>query len=154
VLLALAALWLAVRTGWLPADSPALFVAALTLNALPGLAAHARSSLGEAWRSDCAAAARLLGVARLRLAVGYVLPLAAAPLVTLAGISFGRALSGSLVMEVALGWPGLGALLMDAIQSRDTPVVAAVVGVSGAMLVTANVAADTLRTLWNRRLPS
>ncbi|MDX1979610.1 MAG: ABC transporter permease [Bryobacteraceae bacterium] len=152
VILALGALWLAVQTGWLPTNSVVLFTGVLTLNALPALVAHARSSLGAALRSECVEAASVLGVRAPRLFLSYVLPLAAAPLIALAGLSFGRAFSASLIVEATLGWPGLGGLLMDAIHSRDTPVVAAVVGLSGAMLVAANLAAESARTVLDARV--
>jgi peptide/nickel transport system permease protein len=61
-------------------------------------------------------------------------------------------LSASLFVESVLEVPGLGSLLLEAIHARDTPVIAAVTGVAGALLVAANVGADMLRRLLDPRL--
>jgi peptide/nickel transport system permease protein len=77
-----------------------------------------------------------------RLWTSYVLPLAAAPLVALAGLSFGTLLSASLLVEAALSYPGIGSLMLDAIQARDTAVAAAVTAIAGFALLSANLLAD------------
>jgi peptide/nickel transport system permease protein len=66
------------------------------------------------------------------------------PLVSLFGFSLGTLLSASLLVEVVMGWPGLGPLFLDAIVARDFALVLAVVMFSAAFLVSANLLADLL----------
>ena len=72
------------------------------------------------------------------------MPVAANPLVGLLGLSLGSLLSSSLLVEVVMGWPGLGPLLVDAILSRDIAVVLGAVLLSAAFLIAGNLVADLL----------
>jgi peptide/nickel transport system permease protein len=80
----------------------------------------------------------------LRLLLRHVLPVAANPLITLAGFSVGTLLSSALIVEAVSGWPGLGHLLLQSILQRDLNLVVAVVLVSAALLLIANLSADLL----------
>jgi peptide/nickel transport system permease protein len=66
------------------------------------------------------------------------------PLVSLFGVSLGTLLSASLLIEVVMGWPGLGPLFLDAILARDFALVLAVVMLSTTFLIAGNLAADLL----------
>jgi peptide/nickel transport system permease protein len=66
------------------------------------------------------------------------------PLVSLFGFSLGTLLSASLLVEVVMGWPGLGPLFLEAIVARDFALVLAVVMFSATFLVAANLVADLL----------
>ena len=107
-------------------------VAVLVLAGLPVLVAHVRTAVSEALEAGAVHAARGHGIGGWRLLWGHVLPLAANPLVSLFGFSFGALLSGSLLVEAVLGWPGIGPLLLEAVTARDLHVVVA--GVSGSCL--------------------
>ena len=87
-------------------------------------------------------AARGHGLARATVTLRYVLPLAAHPLVSLAGLSIATLLSASLLIEVVMGWPGLGPLLVDALLARDVHVVLSASMLASALLVIGNLAAD------------
>jgi peptide/nickel transport system permease protein len=145
ILLALVGLWLFGPATLLP-------YAVLTLGALPVLTAHVRSSVRAALNDPSVPSAAQHGIAGARLWWSYILPLAAAPLLSLAGLSFGGLLSASLLIEATLSVPGLGSLLLDAIHARDTAVVAAVVALSGVTVVVANFAADLARHALDPRL--
>jgi peptide/nickel transport system permease protein len=60
------------------------------------------------------------------------------------GVSLGTLLSGSLLIEVIMSWPGLGPLLLEAILERDLYVVVATVLFSTVFLVAGNLLADVL----------
>lgn len=154
LLLGLPELVLALLGLWLWGGRAELPCAVLTLGALPVLAIHVRAGMRAALAEPSVEAARLHGIQGIRLWWSYILPLAAAPLISLAGLSVGGLLSASLLVEAALEVPGLGSLLLDAIQARDTTVVAAVVAWSGALLAMANLAADTGRRAFDPRLRS
>jgi peptide/nickel transport system permease protein len=165
VLLAIAVLALAVETGWFPPGgmaSPnvatmtggqrlrdllhhlALPAGVLAAGMLPILARHARSSMLEAMDAPFALAARAHGIPSRRRLFRHLLPVAANPLVGLLGLSLGTLLSGSLLIEVVMGWPGLGPLLVDSIMARDIAVVVGVLLLSAAFLIGGSIVADLL----------
>lgn len=165
LLLFLALLLFAVRTGWFPAGGmnssvgdelnfwgtaediafhlvlPALGLAIATL---PVLLRHIRSAMIEALDSPFLRAARSHGIARDRLLWRYALPVAANPLISLFGFSIAALLSASVLVEVILSWPGLGPLLVEAILARDVYVVVGVVMLSSVFLIAGNLVADLL----------
>ncbi len=165
VLIALALLALALRTGWFPAGGMhslaaeslgaaarwrdlvwhlALPVLALIAGLLPVQIWHVRSALLEVLDAPFIRAARGHGIPPGRLLFRHVLPVAANPLISLFGVSVGTLLSGSLLIEVVMSWPGIGPLLLQAILERDVYVVVAAVLCSTAFLVTGNLLADVL----------
>lgn len=165
LLLALVALLAAVETRWFPAggmasaDGSSMGVAArmedvarhlvlpagvLAIGMLPMLLRHVRAAMRDAMDSGFARSARAQGIPPLRLLVRHLLPAAANPLVSLFGLSLGGLLSASLLVEVIMGWPGLGPLLVDAIMARDMAVVLAVALLAAAFLIVGNLAADLL----------
>jgi len=165
LLLFLCLLLLAVRTGWFPAGGmrsansgnadlssegrdlivhvflPAL---GLALVSLPVLMRHIRSAMIDVLDSPFLRAARGHGVGRTRLLFRYALPTAANSLIALWGFSVGGMLSGSLLAEIVLSWPGLGPLLIEATLSRDIYVVVSIVLLSAVFLVFGNLLADLL----------
>src|SRR5579871_3061924 len=122
----------------------ALPSAVLIVGMVPVLTRHVRASVLEVLDSHFVLAARALGIAHRRLLWRHVLPAAMNPLVSLLGFSIGTLLSASLLVEVVMGWPGVGPLFLEAIMARDFDLVLAVVMCSAALLVTANLAADLL----------
>ena len=122
----------------------ALPVAALVLGALPVLVRHVRASVLEVLQAPFIQAARAHGIPRRRVLFGYALPAAANPLASLFGLSVAALLSGSLLVEVVMGWPGMGPLLLEAILARDLYVVIGAVMFSAAFLVGGNLVADAL----------
>jgi peptide/nickel transport system permease protein len=117
---------------------------ALVLAVTPVVMAHTRASLAEAMVMPFILSARGYGVRRRRLAIRHALPVAANPLVTLAGFSLGTLFSSSLLVEAITGWPGLGQLLWQSILQRDYYVVIGAVMLSAILLVTSNLLADLL----------
>ncbi len=165
LVLALLCLLLAVRTGWFPvggmvsldfdsldtrgrlfdlAAHLALPVLALTLATLPELVRHVQAAVAEVLHSRFLTAARGFGIPRRRLLLRYALPVAANPLISLLGFSVASLLSASFLIEVVLGWPGVGPLLLEAILARDVHVVIGAVMLSTVFLVVGNLLADML----------
>jgi peptide/nickel transport system permease protein len=122
----------------------ALPVLALVAGLLPVLVRHVRSAVLEVLDSPYIRAARGHGIPRGRLLFRHALPAAANPLISLFGISLGSLLSGSMLIEVVMSWPGLGPLLLQAILERDLYVVVAAVLLSTIVLVAGNLLADVL----------
>ena len=165
LLLFLGLLLLAVRTNWFPTggmtsiagDSEdfwssckdvafhlVLPASGLALAMLPVLLRHVRAAMIEALDSPFLRAARGLGIPRARLLFRYALPAASNPLISLLGFSVATMLGTSVIAEVVLGWPGLGALMVESILARDQYVVVAIVMLSSIFLVVGNFLADLL----------
>jgi peptide/nickel transport system permease protein len=163
--LALGLLMLAVMTSWFPTGGMTsvdfetfsqvhklsdlllhmtLPVAALVLSALPLLVRHVRAAMADVVDAPFLLAAKGHGIPQYRLLYRYALPAAANPLISLFGFSIGALLSGSLVIEVVMSWPGIGPLLVEAILARDLYVVIGGVLFSTLFLVGGNFLADTL----------
>jgi peptide/nickel transport system permease protein len=163
--LALGLLALVARSGWLPtggmtstgmdglpmhrklfdvAEHLLLPVTVLVASALPLLLRHVRAAVAEVLDAPFFRVAEGHGVGRTRLLYRYALPAAANPLITLFGFSIGALLSGSLLVEVVMSWPGLGPFLVEAILARDLYVVIAGVLLSTVFLVAGNFLADVL----------
>lgn len=100
----------------LPTVTLGLGLAALTLRLTRGLVL-------EVLREDYIRTARAQGVGQWRLLWRHALPNAALPLLTVAGGQLGALLGGAVITETVFNWPGLGSLLVEAIQRRDYPVV-------------------------------
>jgi len=111
---------------------------------LPVLQRHVRAAIAETLDAPFVLAARAQGIAQKRLLFRHVLPAAINPLISLFGFSLGSLLSASLLVEVLVGWPGLGPLFLDAVIARDFAIVLGVVLISAATLIVGNLLADLL----------
>lgn len=96
--------------------------------------------------------ARLKGVPRWRVIVLHALPNALAPIINVVALNLAYLIVGVVVVEVVFSYPGLGQLLVDAVASRDFPVVQAVGLFFAGTYITLNVLADILSILSNPRL--
>jgi peptide/nickel transport system permease protein len=105
---------------------------------------HVRASVLEVLEAPYIQAARGLGISRTRLLFRHILPVAANPAISLLGFSLAALLSGSLLVEVVAGWPGLGPLILDATLSRDLYLVIGGVMFSAVFMVAGNFIADLL----------
>jgi peptide/nickel transport system permease protein len=119
-------------------------VVTLVLASLPILIRHVRVSMIEVLNAHFIVAARGHGISRARVLFRYALPAGANPLISLFGLSLAGLLSGSLLVEVITGWPGLGPLLLEASISRDLYVVMGVVMSSTVFMIIGNLLADAL----------
>ena len=126
------------------ANHMTLPIAALVLTTLPVLVRHIRSAMAEVLDAPFLRAAAAHGIPRRKLVYRYALRAAAHPLISLFGFSVGTLLSGSLLVETVMSWPGLGPLLLEAILARDSYVVIGGVLFSMLFLVLGNFLADLL----------
>jgi peptide/nickel transport system permease protein len=103
-----------------------------------------RAAVAEVLVAPFLLAAKGHGIRRRTLLYRYALRAAANPLISLFGFSIGALLSGSLLIEVVMSWPGLGPFLLEAILARDIYVVIGGVLFSTIFLATGNFLADML----------
>jgi peptide/nickel transport system permease protein len=144
------------------AGKPASFLEALRHLALPaltlGLAMAAllarvtRSSMLDALRQDYVTFAQAKGLSRARVLLRHALKNALIPTVTVAAIETGTLLGGNMIVETVFGWPGLGRLVVEAIFTRNYPIVQAAVLLYAVTYVLLNLAADVLYTVLNPRV--
>jgi peptide/nickel transport system permease protein len=159
LLLAIVLLAIAVQTGSLPPggiNSPGVSGAAdtlrhliipvtvLVLGLVPILTRHVRTAVSEVMDAPFALAAQAQGIPRRRLLFRHLLPAALNPLISLFGFSLATLLSAGLLVEVVVGWPGIGPLFLDAILARDFALVLGVVMISTTFLIAGNLIADLL----------
>jgi len=118
-------LWL----GWTPVSgrdsASSLVLPAITLGTgfAAVLARMIRSSLLEVLGEDYVRTARAKGLDEVHVMWRHALRNAWLPVLTLIGLQLGALLGGAVVTEVVFDWPGIGSLMIDAIQKRDYPVV-------------------------------
>ena len=127
-------------------------VMALTLGTLPLLVRHVRSAMLEVLTSPFVLATRSHGISRARILFRHALPAAANPLISLLGVSIGTLLSGSLLIEVIMSWPGVGPMLLQAVLERDPYIVIAAIMFSTLLLIAGNLLADALLYLVDPRI--
>ncbi len=157
---------LAKKIGWFPASSaisadtsfrealPSLWLPAIaaTLVLLAYIARLTRAGVIEEMKSEYVRTAVLKGLPYHQVIVKHVLRNALLPTITVIAISTGWLVSGLVVIEFVFGYPGLGSLLITAIERRDLPVIQAVVMVTVSVILVANFAADLLYGVLNPRI--
>jgi ABC-type dipeptide/oligopeptide/nickel transport system permease component len=125
----LLAIVFAVQLGWLPVSgtgTPAhLVLPAVTLGAALAavLARMTRASLIDELRELYVLAARARGLSRRRAVLAHAFRNSLIPVVTILGLQLGAVLTGTIITETIFAWPGVGRLLIQAINFRDYPLV-------------------------------
>lgn len=138
----------AVRLQWLPAFGRGglahLILPAVALGWYPVAAQTriVRSAMLDVLDSDYIRLARGLGTPERTLIWKYAFRNAAVPLVTMLGVYFASMLGGAFVVEVIFAWPGLGRTVVEAVFSRDFPVVQAGVLFTAMLFVLSSMLVD------------
>ena len=139
-----------VNLGWLPtvgADTWRHYILpSLTLGAAVAavMARFTRASFIEVIQEDFVRTARAKGVPEKLVVLKHCLRNALIPVVTMMGLQFGFLLGGSIVVEAVFNWPGLGRLLVDAIEMRDYPIIQTLVLLFSLEFILINLAVDVL----------
>jgi peptide/nickel transport system permease protein len=148
----------AVQLGWFPPagrdDLRSLVLPALTLGSfsMARIARMTRSGMLEVLAQDYIRTARAKGISEFLVTYKYALKNAAIPLVTILGLEFGILLGGAVITETIFAWPGVGRLAVDAIYSRDYPLVQTIVAVMATIFVAINLAVDLVYTYLDPRI--
>lgn len=165
IVLALVALALVARTSWFtvggaPTETladfhplrllPPAIVLSLPLVAL--FLAQTREGLRAALEQDFVRTARAKGLPERTIILRHALRDALNPLITIFGYSLGSVVSGSVIVETVLGWSGLGALSVNAVRTRDVPLLMGIVLVTSTAVLAGNLIADLLLRLNDPRL--
>src|SRR5262245_51424230 len=103
-----------------------------------------RSSMLETLDSEFVKLARAKGVSEPKVVWVHVFRNALLPIMTFMAIWIGTAVSGSVVVEVVFDWPGIGAMFVDSIGTRDFPIIQAIVGLVAVSVLAVNLIVDLL----------
>ncbi|MET3494272.1 glutathione ABC transporter permease GsiC [Variovorax boronicumulans] len=139
-----------VQLGWLPTVGAATWkhyiLPSITLGAAVAavVARFTRASFVEVIQEDFVRTARAKGVHESSVVFKHTLRNALIPVVTMMGLQFGFLLGGSILVEAVFNWPGLGRLLVDAVQMRDYPVIQTLVLLFSLEFILINLVVDVL----------
>jgi peptide/nickel transport system permease protein len=125
---------------------------ALGLSFLALIARITRASVLEVLSQDHIRTARAKGLPARRLLFDHALPNAAVPIVTVIGVGVAQLLGGVVVTESVFAIPGLGRLVVDAILSRDYPVIQAALLIFSFTYVIVNLVVDLIYVLLDPRI--
>lgn len=103
---------------------------------------YMRASLLEVLNQDYVRTARAKGVKEFWVIAKHALRNALLPVVTLIGSTIGLAIGGAIFIESVFNWPGMGLLLVNAVETRDYPVIMGATLVIGACVIVVNLLTD------------
>ena len=129
----------------MPAVSLALFYLAVYARVM-------RAAVLEQVGMDYVTTARAKGQTERAIMTGHVMRNALLPVVTMAGVQAGNLIGGSIVVETVFGWPGVGTLAFDALQSRDLNLLLGIFFVSACLVVAVNLAVDLVTASLDPRM--
>lgn len=147
-----------IKLGWLPVSGregvASIILPALTLGtSLAALLSRmTRSAMLDVLGEDYLRTARAKGLSERVVIVKHALRNALLPVLTIVGLQFGALLSGAVITENVFAWPGLGTLLIQAINTRDYPLVQGCVLVISLGYVAANFLTDLLYSFSDPRV--
>ncbi|WP_096552277.1 nickel ABC transporter permease [Ureibacillus thermosphaericus] len=147
-----------VNLKWFPASGfdgfKSIILPSFTLGLiLSGILARLiRSSMLEVMKMQYITTARSKGIKEWKVIIKHGFRNALLPTVTLIGLQFGALLGGTVIIEQVFAWPGIGRLIVDAINQRDYPVVQGGVIVLAIVMVLVNLLVDLSYSLINPKI--
>ncbi|MEP3276437.1 MAG: ABC transporter permease [Stappiaceae bacterium] len=148
----------AVHIAWLPTSGYGSFAhvilpaVALSLRPIGRITQIARSAILDEMAKPYVTAAKGRGIPMHRIATFHALKNAAIPIVTTIGDETINVITGVIIIETIFGWPGIGALTVDALSIRDVPLVEATVFLLVLMVLAINLLVDLAYAFLNPRL--
>jgi peptide/nickel transport system permease protein len=129
-------------------------VITLSLGGIAVFYKYLRDNLDEVFNKPFVLNLYGYGLSKKEITKKHVIPGAVSPLISIAGVELGILFSGALITEVIFGLPGMGRLTVNAILSRDYPLVVGCTFVSGVLIIISNFLADLLKAKIDKRLVS
>jgi ABC-type dipeptide/oligopeptide/nickel transport system permease component len=124
----------------------------LGIGGIAGIMRIMRANFMDTMRAEFVKTARAKGLSSKTVMLKHVLRNAINPLITIFGFSFSTLISGSLIVEIVMNYPGVGKLVYDAFLQEDHYLVMGSVMISAIMLITGNLLADILLALSDPRI--
>ena len=125
---------------------------ALGIGGAATIARQTRGSMIDTLRQDYIRTARAKGLTPTRIIAKHACKNALSPVITLAGIQFGYLLGGTFIIEQIFSLPGLGTYMLQAISTKDLPVIQGVVLVTALMFVVINLVVDVVYGFLNPKV--
>ncbi|MEG9490679.1 ABC transporter permease subunit [Mannheimia indoligenes] len=159
--------WIEAETGFMlidtwRSDEPGAFLAAIKSLILPAIVLGTiplavitrmtRSSMLEVLGEDYIRTAKAKGLNTTRIVIVHALRNALIPVVTVVGLIVGQLLSGAVLTENIFSWPGIGKWIIDAINSRDYPVLQGSVLIIATIIILVNLTVDLIYGIVNPRI--
>ncbi|MBQ6504503.1 MAG: ABC transporter permease [Flexilinea sp.] len=146
------------KLGWFPSGGnegfKSIILPAFTVGA--GLAAlltrTTRSSMLDVIRQDYLRTARAKGVPEKTIIRKHALRNALIPIITIFGVQFSNVLGGSVLAETVFAWPGVGRLVVDAIDQRDIPTVTGALVMTTMLVTVVNLLIDIVYAFVDPRI--
>ena len=124
----------------------------VSLTSMAFLTRLTRATLMEVLSEDYIRTARAKGLPPVRVILKHALRNSLIAPLTVAGLEFGRLMSGVIVIEIIFAWPGIGKLLIDSIQFRDWPVIQGLILVYAFIFALANTGVDLIYPIIDPRM--
>jgi len=147
-----------IQLGWLPVSGMGgvehLILPSITLGtALAAILTRmTRAGILEVIRQQYIVTSRAKGLAEKKVLYKHALKNALIPVITILGLQFGALLSGSIITETIFSWPGIGRLVIQAVNQRDYPLVQGCVLFIALTYVLVNLATDLLYSAADPRI--
>jgi peptide/nickel transport system permease protein len=147
-----------VQLGWLPVSGTGdwrnLVLPALTLGlgVATTLTRLIRSSMLEVIRMEYITTARSKGLGEWAVIVRHALRNSLISVITIFGLQIGWLLGGAVIVEQVFAWPGMGRLMLQAVYTRDLPLIQAGVFVSALIIMILNLLVDLSYTILDPRI--
>jgi peptide/nickel transport system permease protein len=133
----------AVQLDWLPATGNLVLpLITMTIGSLAGLTRYQRAAMLEVLNQDFIRTARAKGLPERVVIFKHALRNALIPIVTIMGLSLPDLFGGAFIIETIFAWPGMGRLGVQAIFSRNYPLIMGIVMFSALLIVLGNLLAD------------
>jgi peptide/nickel transport system permease protein len=111
-----------------------------------------RSEMSEVLASEYVRAARLKGLSERRVIWRHAMPNSLAPAIAVISLDIGYLLGGIIVVEEIFAWPGLGRLLIYALENRDLPVIQAITLLLAMVYALSNLLSDIVIAMFDPRV--
>lgn len=150
--------WFAFKLKWFPVSGfdsfNAMILPAIVLgwNSAGSIARMTRSNLVEVMQNDFIRTARAKGLREYGVITGHALKNAMLPVITMMALQFSSMLSGAVLTESVFGVPGIGRLAVNAIETRDMPLLQGTVVFTTILIILGNLAADLLYNVLDPRI--
>ena len=127
-------------------------VVVLSLGSIASLQRIMRANLLEVLGSSYILAAKARGLRTRRILYIHTLKNALNPMITIFGYQFSALLSGAALVEIIIGWPGLGQVMLEAARKQDLYLVMGSLMIGGLLLIAGNLLADILLAFFDPRI--
>jgi peptide/nickel transport system permease protein len=124
----------------------------LSINGIAVFYKYLRDNLEEVSNKPFVEYLRANGFTEKEIVRKHIIPNAINPVISLAGVELGLLFGGALITEVIFSLPGMGRLTVDAILSRDYPLVIGCTFVAGVLVILTNLSADIVKAVLDKRI--